>query len=155
MREKLPNGSAQIIPDAAISDLSQEAIVLARKQYFEKNRKTEAEILSRDDIAFLNKAKIAIRGKITRSAILLWGRYAHENNIPTRIFKPDRGIGRRAEYHLRSRAVIDNADHAAAFWDGQSHGAKQASGYAQKKKLTVQLTLFSLAQGFENEPMLP
>jgi len=69
MRDTLPNGSAQIIPDAAISDLSQEAIVLARKQYIEKNKKTEAEILSRDDIAFLNKAKIAIRGKITRSAI--------------------------------------------------------------------------------------
>jgi len=142
MRETLPYWSAQIMPDAAISDLSQEAIELARKRYIEKNKKTEAEILSWDDAAFLNKAKVAMRGKITRSAILLLGRHANENNIPTRIFKSDRGIGRRAECHLRNRAVIDNADHAAAFWDGQSHGTKHAPGYAQKKKLTVQLTLF-------------
>ncbi|MBK9566100.1 MAG: ATP-binding protein, partial [Saprospiraceae bacterium] len=66
--------SSQILPDASIDDLSKEAIDFGRKQYIEKNRKIESEILGWDDITFLNKAKITIQGKITRTAILLLGK---------------------------------------------------------------------------------
>lgn len=66
--------SAQIIPDGSINDLSKEAIDFARKQYIEKNKKIEAEIQSWDDISFLNKAKVTIKGKITRTAIILLGK---------------------------------------------------------------------------------
>ena len=66
--------SSQILPDASIDDLSKEAIDFGRKQYVEKNRKIESEILGWDDITFLNKAKITIQGKITRTAILLLGK---------------------------------------------------------------------------------
>lgn len=66
--------SAQIIEAATINDLSKEAIDFARKQYIEKNRKIESEIVQWDDITFLNKAKVTIQGKITRAAILLLGK---------------------------------------------------------------------------------
>ncbi|MDP2303830.1 MAG: putative DNA binding domain-containing protein [Ignavibacteria bacterium] len=66
--------SAQLVPDATIDDLSKEAIEFARKQYIEKNKKIEAEILKWDDITFLNKAKVCIQSKITRTAILLLGK---------------------------------------------------------------------------------
>ena len=66
--------SAQIIPGATLDDLSKEAIDFARKQFIEKNRKIEAEILIWDDTTFLNKAKVTIQGKITRAAILLLGK---------------------------------------------------------------------------------
>jgi ATP-dependent DNA helicase RecG len=66
--------SAQLVPDATIDDLSKEAIEFARKQYIEKNKKIEIEILKWDDITFLNKAKVCIQSKITRTAILLLGK---------------------------------------------------------------------------------
>jgi len=66
--------SSQILTDASIDDLSKEAIDFGRKQFIEKNRKIESEILGWDDITFLNKAKITIQGKITRTAILLLGK---------------------------------------------------------------------------------
>lgn len=66
--------SAQIIEAASIDDLSKEAIDFARKQYIEKNRKIESEIVQWDDVTFLNKAKVTIQGKITRAAILLLGK---------------------------------------------------------------------------------
>lgn len=66
--------SAQIIETASIDDLSKEAIAFARKQYTEKNKKLETEILTWDDSTFLNKAKVTIKGKITRTAILLLGK---------------------------------------------------------------------------------
>ncbi|HRN46618.1 MAG TPA: putative DNA binding domain-containing protein [Niabella sp.] len=66
--------SAQIIAEATITDLSKEAIDFARQQFIEKNKKIEAEIQSWDDASFLNKAKVTIKSKITRAAILLLGK---------------------------------------------------------------------------------
>jgi len=66
--------SAQLVPSATLADLSQEAIHFARKQYIEKNKKIESEIQQWDDITFLNKAKVTIQGRITRTAILLLGK---------------------------------------------------------------------------------
>ncbi|MFO0469371.1 MAG: RNA-binding domain-containing protein [Bacteroidota bacterium] len=66
--------SAQVISEATIDDLSKEAIDFARKQYIEKNKSKESEIQQWDDATFLNKARVAINGKITRTAILLLGK---------------------------------------------------------------------------------
>ena len=66
--------SAQVISAATIDDLSKEAIDFARKQYIEKNKSKESEIQLWDDATFLNKARVAINGKITRTAILLLGK---------------------------------------------------------------------------------
>ena len=66
--------SSEIIDSATIEDLSSKAISFAREQYIEKNKKNEHEINQWDNVTFLNKAKITINGKITRTAILLLGK---------------------------------------------------------------------------------
>jgi len=73
--------SAEIIDSANIDDLSQEAIHFARTQYIEKNRKLKTEIDSWSNSVFLDKAKITIKGKITRAAILLLGKPESEHFI--------------------------------------------------------------------------
>lgn len=73
MQNKAFDWSAQIIHAATLADLSKEAIDFSRKQYIEKNKKNEQEILQWDDATFLNKAKVTIQNKITRTAILLLG----------------------------------------------------------------------------------
>ncbi|WP_152268037.1 RNA-binding domain-containing protein [Agriterribacter humi] len=74
VQNKALDWSAQIIPIATLADLSKEAIDFARKQYIEKNKKNEQEILQWDDVTFLNKAKVTIQNKVTRTAILLLGK---------------------------------------------------------------------------------
>jgi ATP-dependent DNA helicase RecG len=66
--------SSSIIAGATINDLSKEAIDFARKQYIEKNKKIESEILNWSDEVFLNKAKVTIQSKITKAAIVLLGK---------------------------------------------------------------------------------
>lgn len=73
--------SAQIIEDATLNDLSAEALRFARKQYAEKNPKLKKEIAQWSDKVFLNKAKITIKGKITRAAILLLGKPEAEHYL--------------------------------------------------------------------------
>ena len=73
--------SAQIIDSASIEDLSEEAIKKAREQYAEKNPKLKETITSWTDTTFLNKAKVCVNGKITRTAILLLGKPESEHFI--------------------------------------------------------------------------
>jgi ATP-dependent DNA helicase RecG len=73
--------SATIIEQATLSDLFPEAIIMARKQYAEKNAKLRTEIAMWDDITFLNKAKVCINGKMTHTAILLLGKPESEHYI--------------------------------------------------------------------------
>lgn len=73
--------SAGIIEEATISDLSEEAITKARASYKKKNAHLTAEIDTWDTITFLNKAKICIKGNITRTAILLLGKSESEHFI--------------------------------------------------------------------------
>ncbi len=70
--------SIQICEDATIADLSPEAINKARELYAIKNSKLANEIQSWDDVTFLNKAKITIKGKITNTAIVLLGKSESE-----------------------------------------------------------------------------
>jgi|25_taG_2_1085351.scaffolds.fasta_scaffold00464_9 ATP-dependent DNA helicase RecG len=73
--------SAQIIDDASISDLSQNAIKEARKRFSQKNKNLEEEIQAWSDVVFLNKARLTINGKITNTAILLLGKPESEHYI--------------------------------------------------------------------------
>jgi ATP-dependent DNA helicase RecG len=73
--------SAAILPDAAIEDLDEEAIALARKNYKNKFPEKATDVDIWDDITFLNKAKITIKGKITRTAIILLGKEESEHFI--------------------------------------------------------------------------
>lgn len=65
--------SAQIIENATLDDLNPSAVFKARLEYKGKNPQRAKEIDEWDDITFLNKAKVTIRGKITSAAILLLG----------------------------------------------------------------------------------
>lgn len=70
--------SAVIIDNATIEDLSAEAILKARESYKKKNSHLIEEINEWDDTTFLNKAKVCIKGKVTRAAILLLGKSESE-----------------------------------------------------------------------------
>lgn len=79
--------SIGICDKATISDLSKEAIVKARELYSIKNPKLQNDIKQWDDITFLNKAKLCINGKITRTAILLLGKSESEHFISPAVAK--------------------------------------------------------------------
>lgn len=73
--------SMGICEGATIGDLSKEAIVKAREFYIRKNISKKEEVELWSDEIFLNKAKVLIGGKITRTAILLIGKPESEHFI--------------------------------------------------------------------------
>ncbi len=73
--------SAKIVEEATIEDLLPEAIKTARIQFVKKNPHLEEEFKEWEDHTFLNKAKLTIKGKITRAAILLLGKPEAEHFI--------------------------------------------------------------------------
>ncbi|MEW6607234.1 MAG: RNA-binding domain-containing protein [bacterium] len=79
--------SAQICERATMADLDTSAIMKARQNYKEKFPDKAREVESWDDITFLNKAKIAIQGKITRTAIILLGKDESEHFISPSVAK--------------------------------------------------------------------
>lgn len=79
--------SAQTIENASIKDLSEEAILHARKQFVAKNPKLVDDVNQWDDLTFLSKAKLLINKKITRTAILLLGKPESEHFITPSVAK--------------------------------------------------------------------
>ncbi len=73
--------SAAIVPDAAIDDLDPAAILKARENYKNKFPGQAKDVDQWDDITFLNKAKVTIKGKITRTAIILLSKPESEHFI--------------------------------------------------------------------------
>jgi len=61
------------VKEATISDLNPAAISLARNNSKNKYPDMAEEVEIWDDITFLNKAKLTIKGKITRTALILLG----------------------------------------------------------------------------------
>lgn len=102
--------SAQIVKDATIEDLDPRAIALARSLYTNKNKHKAIEIAEWDDVTFLNKAKITIKGKITNAAIVLLGKEESESLISPAvakirwILKDSQGIER--DYEIKSCPFI-------------------------------------------------
>lgn len=66
--------SAQVVDGVSLANLDPEAILFARQQYQEKHPQHASELASWEDVAFLNKAKVCIGGKVTRAALLLLGK---------------------------------------------------------------------------------
>lgn len=66
--------SAAIVPDASLDDLDEEALRVARKNFKNKFPDKAGDVDVWDDITFLNKAKLTIKGQITRTALLLLGK---------------------------------------------------------------------------------
>jgi len=67
-----------------------------------------------------------------KGADALGEKYAHENQIPTMIFKPDwKRLGRGAG-PARNKTIVENAEFIIAFWDGISKGTKSSINIAKK-----------------------
>ena len=66
--------SSKIVPDASFEDLDKDAILKAREQFKLRNPSLVKDVDNWDDVTFLNKAKVTLRGKITNTAILLLGK---------------------------------------------------------------------------------
>jgi ATP-dependent DNA helicase RecG len=79
--------SAGICEEAAITDLEPNAIAKARDNYKKKFPDKAENVDGWDDITFLNKAKIIIQGKITRTAIILLGKDEAEHFLSPSIAK--------------------------------------------------------------------
>ena len=73
--------SMGIVEDATLADLDETAIIKARDNYKIKFPDKTDEVDSWDNLTFLNKAKITIKGKITRAAILLLGKEEAEHYL--------------------------------------------------------------------------
>jgi len=73
--------SAQVIADASLADLDPEAIQKARENFKAKFPDKAAEVDSWDHMTFLNKAKVTLKGQITRASIVLLGREESEHYI--------------------------------------------------------------------------
>ncbi|HPJ42333.1 MAG TPA: putative DNA binding domain-containing protein [Bacteroidales bacterium] len=71
--------SAETIPDASVSDLDKRALKTAKVNFKKKFPDKAAEVDTWDTITFLNKAKLTIKGKITRTTILLLGKEESEH----------------------------------------------------------------------------
>jgi ATP-dependent DNA helicase RecG len=75
----LEDWSAAIIDDAEIDDLDKPALAIARANYRSKFPEKSTEADSWDTVTFLNKAKLTIKGRITRTAIILLGKEESEH----------------------------------------------------------------------------
>ncbi len=73
--------SAGICEEATLQDLEPLAIAKARENYKNKFPGQAKEVDDWNDTTFLNKAKITIKGKITRAAIILLGKAESEHFI--------------------------------------------------------------------------
>lgn len=71
--------SAVVVAEAALDDLDEEALAVARRNFKSKFPDKAAEMDGWDDATFLNKAKLTIKGKITRAALLLLGKEEAEH----------------------------------------------------------------------------
>ncbi len=59
-------------------------------------------------------------------------RYAKENGIKIKIFKPEWGkYGKKAGI-IRNKKIVEEADIVLAFWDGKSKGTEFTINYANK-----------------------
>ena len=65
--------SAAIVPDAGLDDLDDEALRVARNNFKSKFPDKAVDVDAWDNATFLNKAKLSIKGKLTRTALILLG----------------------------------------------------------------------------------
>ncbi len=79
--------SAEIVTDATIEDLDQDAIAKALEGYCQRFPEKAGDAVHWDTATFLDKAKVTIDGQITRAALLLLGKEesAHHLNYISQI----------------------------------------------------------------------
>lgn len=90
--------SKGIISEASIEDLDLKAMKKARVEFKKRNPKYSEEVDNWNDLDFLNKAKLTIKGKITRTALILLGKDESEHYL---------GSSVKIRWNLKT---IDNQD---------------------------------------------
>lgn len=71
--------SAVVMSQASLTDLDANALAVARLNFNSKFPEKSAEMAAWDDMTFLNKAKLTIKGKLTRTTLLLLGKDESEH----------------------------------------------------------------------------
>lgn len=66
--------SAELVPNATLADLDKTALEKARSEYKMVHPRLSEEVDAWDDMELLNRAGVAVKGKLTRAAILLLGK---------------------------------------------------------------------------------
>ncbi len=66
--------SAEIVPDATLDDLDMKALAKARSEYKMVHPRLADEVDNWDDMELLGRAGVAVKGQLTRAAILLLGK---------------------------------------------------------------------------------
>ncbi|MDD4962507.1 MAG: putative DNA binding domain-containing protein [Gallionella sp.] len=76
MRKQVSDWSAQIVKNATLADLDEQALAKARESFVKKyaNRFGADEVMRWSDSAFLDRAKLTQGGQITRTTLLLLGK---------------------------------------------------------------------------------
>ena len=81
----LEDWSKKIKKKTAIEDVEKEAIKKARKEFIKRNPKYIDEIEKWNDIKFLDKSKLTIKGKITRACFILLGKQEEEHFLDSAV----------------------------------------------------------------------
>lgn len=102
--------SAAVVTGATVADLDPDAIAKARENFKSKFPDKVTEVDGWDTVTFLNKAKITIKGQMTRAAILLLGREEAEHYInpaeaKIRWLLKD-SAGNDKDYHIESCPLL-------------------------------------------------
>jgi ATP-dependent DNA helicase RecG len=90
--------SKAIIQEATVDDLDLDAIKKARIEFKKRSPKYSDDVDNWNDVDFLNKAKLTIKGKITRTALILLGKDESEHYL---------GSSVKIRWNLKT---IDNQD---------------------------------------------
>lgn len=91
------------------------------------------------DYALLARTLDALRGTVkirelisggAKGADTLAERWARENKVPIRVFRPDWSLGRCAGL-MRNKDIVKEADYVLAFWNGTSRGTSNSISLAR------------------------
>lgn len=74
-----PDWSSEIVTDASIVDLDEEAVSKAKFEFLRRNPQKKDDLEDWSDHKFLDKAKLTRNGRITRTTILLLGKEESEH----------------------------------------------------------------------------
>jgi len=102
--------SAVIVPEATIDDLDPAAIARARENYKNKFPEHANDVDQWADTTFLNKVKVTIKDKLTRTAIILLGKTESEHFISPAeakirwLLKDSKGNDK--DYHIESCPLL-------------------------------------------------
>lgn len=102
-QSSMEDWSAVVVPEATVNDLDSEAILSARARFATRHPQIAGECRQWDDMTFLNRARLAKSGAITRTALLLLGKEESDTLLPSANLKISwilmEHTGERRDYH--------------------------------------------------------